>query len=143
MNDFDLEKLENIDKEKALALASVFLSAKNKPRLPKNLRLISNFIITISALGFVYSLAEFHRQTVIHVIMLLTGNTIMLTCAIGLRRSRKWSLYIFLGFYLVCLSAYFITVYRSAPFELGKFILTNIIPIVFILTALYNWTYLK
>jgi hypothetical protein len=143
MNDFDFEKIDNIDKDKALALTSLLLSMKNKPKLPKNLRLIGNLIIAISAFGFVISFAEFYRQTVIYVIILLFGNTIMLTCAIGLRRAKKWSLYIFLCLYLVCLVVYFYSVYRSAPLEMNRFMLSNIIPVFFILTALYNWKHFK
>ncbi len=143
MNNFDFEKIDNLDKAKALALTSILLSAEKKSKLPKNFRLTGNFIIVISAVSFVFSFAEFYRRTAIYVMMLLLGNTIMITCAIGFRHAKKWSLYIFLCLYLVCLFVFLHSAYQSGSIAMDRFILRNIVPFCFILTALFNWKYFK
>jgi len=143
MNYPDFENIEDIDKDKALALASAFLIPEDNFKLPKNLRIVSNLIIVISALGFVFSLLKFSTESVAHCLLLLAGNITMLICAVGLRLARRWSLYLCLCLYGICLAIYFFLIYVGGPVNFNWFIVINIISVFFILTALYNWRHLQ
>ena len=143
MKDPDIKDIENMDKEKALALASVFLSSKPEIKLPNNLRVIGNLIIATSALGFIFSFAEFYTKPIGYVLILLLGDIIMLVCAIGFRRAKKWAFFLFLCLYSICLLIYLYSLLYSGTMEPHRFLISNIVPAIFILTSLYNWRYFK
>ncbi len=135
------ENLNNIDKEKMSQMAEVFLTSSRKEKLPKSLRTTGNIIISILSFSLIFSIGAFYSKSFNYAIMLMVGNIIALICSIGFRLAKRWSLYLFVCIYVVGLCLFFFSLFTEKPLSINRFMISNIVPVVFILTALFNWRY--
>ncbi len=138
MND---KNFENIDQEKMSEIAAAFLTSSRKEKLPKSLRTTGNLIIAILAFSLIFSIGEFYSKSIQYAIILMFGNIIALICSIGFRLAKRWSLYLFVFIYVVSLCFFLFSLSTANPPSINRFMISNIVPVLFVLTAVFNWRY--